>query len=536
MALSLHKDIIDYKVLRLNSGKAFSRKPEHCEATCVEFTGDITFIHSEVLKDFFNLRKVILPPSVKYIGDRAFEGCTHLREIDLPDGLIGIGNGVFKDCRSLYAVNLPSSLDFIGQEAFCHTALQYLALPASLTEIGESAFADCEHLTEITGGEGLKSIADSAFLNCRSLERFAIPATVTYLSPTAFDGTDFPLPATVYNPRSVPMPNPFRLIVPEGTVTLPAHSVYTEELHHPDRVILPNSVRQISSDTFYPPEVSSENGPSQFPGEFRRFIPRYMTMPRDYMRQKSQFDALTGLALCATVWRKWVQPEDYASVILYQNDPSARWLASQKLRKQELSVLLLERLSDNDPLTLRHIAEYYCTVIHQEAYRCRTADSPRVTIHMLAENFAKRLERSKAYDALDLLERRCMRDLSVDHFFHDSVNALFAQVSPFEANCILNLVLNPFAKENSDVTLSSEGTVLWKGRHGYAPAVLLRSIAAAYCKPKLLRRLSPSRVSEYALIESADAAAALLDAESYSDFCKANQYLWEESLQNDPVS
>ncbi len=529
MPLTNKHEPIKYKVLRLESGSHFQRTAEDYEATCAEFSGGINCIGKEALKGFFNLRKVVLPPSVRYIEDRAFEGCSRLREINLPDGLMKIGRGAFKGCSSLCDIKLPDLLGEIGSEAFCRTALEYFDLPLSLTVIGEGAFADCIQLTCITGGEGLRIIRDRAFLNCGSLERFPISSAVTELSPTAFEGTDFPLPATIYNPESVPSADSYRLIIPNGTITLPAHSVYTEEHRHPERVILPDTVRNISPDAFYPPEVSSKNCSSRFPREFRRFVPRYMTMPKDYMRQKTQFDALTGMALCATVWRKWVQPEDYASVILYQNDPAARWLAAQKLREKELSVLLLERLSDDDPITLRHIAEYYCTIIHQEEYRHRTADGPRVTIHMLVESFARRLQSVKANDALDLLERRCLHDLYVDHYAYNSVDALFAEVSPFEANLILNLVLEPLAKECSDVVLPSEGTVLWKDGHGYAPAVLLRSIAAAYCKHKLLRRLSPTRVSDQAITELADAATALLDAESYNDFCNANHHLWEDS-------
>ena len=520
---------IPYQVLRLASGARFELTAEDFEATCVEFSGEITALDSEVLKGFCNLRRVILPPTVRVIGERAFEGCSRLREINLPDGLERVGNGAFRGCGSLYWITLPKSLRAIGRGAFCHTALEYLELPSSLTEIGEFAFADCKQLTCVTGGEGLRSIADSAFLNCRSLECFSIPPTITELSPTAFTGTDFPFPATVYNPGSEPMDDDDRLIVPDGTLTLPAHSVYRQDRWHPERVILPDTVRQISSEAFYPPEASSKGQSSRFPREFRKFLPRYLTMPKGYMRQKTQFDALTGLALCDTVWRKWDQPEDYASVILYQNDLSARWLAMQKLRERELSVLLLERLSDDDPNTLRHIAEYYCTVIRQEEYRRRSGDSPRVTTHMLAQSFAKRLKDRRADDALDLLECYCLRELYVDTTAHDIVDALFAQVSPYEASCILSLMVDPDAKECADTALPSQGTVLWKGRCGYAPTVLLRSVAAAYCKPKLLKMLSPNRVIDRTIIEYADAVAGLLDAESYGDFYEANQHLWSES-------
>ena len=53
------------------------------------------------------LRKVILPESVKYIGDYAFCFCKNLEEINLPFGMQRIGKHAFHGCTSLKRIEVP---------------------------------------------------------------------------------------------------------------------------------------------------------------------------------------------------------------------------------------------------------------------------------------------------------------------------------------------------------------------------------------------------------------------------------------------
>ena len=57
-----------------------------------------------------DIQKVILPESLRTIGNQAFQGCTNLDEIDLPEGLTRIGYCAFEQCSDLEEVTLPASL------------------------------------------------------------------------------------------------------------------------------------------------------------------------------------------------------------------------------------------------------------------------------------------------------------------------------------------------------------------------------------------------------------------------------------------
>lgn len=60
------------------------------------------------------LKNVILPTSLRSIGDRAFSFTHYLREIKVPEGVTAIGNGAFDSGWNLEAVHLPSTVLTIG--------------------------------------------------------------------------------------------------------------------------------------------------------------------------------------------------------------------------------------------------------------------------------------------------------------------------------------------------------------------------------------------------------------------------------------
>lgn len=70
-----------------------------------------------VFSDFFNLKKIILPESLKIIGHRAFNGCETLKELRIPCNVESIDYRALDECKSLRklvieAVKPPKMVDF----------------------------------------------------------------------------------------------------------------------------------------------------------------------------------------------------------------------------------------------------------------------------------------------------------------------------------------------------------------------------------------------------------------------------------------
>lgn len=168
-----------------------------------------------------NLTRVVLPPSIKYLGDSCFARNKALYSVTLP-GVETISYGVFSDCDILQILDLGQSLKSIGAKAFygCDRLDNPTTgdlIPASVTSIGESAFVDTAlwnkpaedgvvyagnwvvgyntvdaegkeiSISTVTLKDGTIGIADYAFLSCESLKNVLGDITnVRYLGTGAF--------------------------------------------------------------------------------------------------------------------------------------------------------------------------------------------------------------------------------------------------------------------------------------------------------------------------------------------------------------
>lgn len=85
------------------------------------------------------LKSIILPSSLKAIGESAFSGCKALADIDIPQGVTEIRQATFRDCDSLAAIELPASVTEIDKFAFGR-GLTTLVLNAPEIAIDKYAF------------------------------------------------------------------------------------------------------------------------------------------------------------------------------------------------------------------------------------------------------------------------------------------------------------------------------------------------------------------------------------------------------------
>ena len=119
--------------------------------------------------------KVIIPETVKEIGDNAFKDFSALKSINIPEGVTRIGDSAFSGCGSLAAVELPDALTEIGENAFAYTALTSIEIPENVEEIGREAFARCESLANVTfKGNKLRNIYYGTFEDC-PIEELVLP-------------------------------------------------------------------------------------------------------------------------------------------------------------------------------------------------------------------------------------------------------------------------------------------------------------------------------------------------------------------------
>ena len=109
-------------------------------------------------------KNIILPDSVRVIGNDAFSNSDTLEAVLVPEGVEKIESEAFSYCTNLKKVYLPSSLEAIEREVFwkCE-ALESIVIPDGCEEIGSDCFTFCENLTDIYVPSSMCSIDPDAF-------------------------------------------------------------------------------------------------------------------------------------------------------------------------------------------------------------------------------------------------------------------------------------------------------------------------------------------------------------------------------------
>ena len=141
----------------------------------------ITGIGNYVLY-YVTANEVLLPSTLKLIGNYALSYNSGITNIDIPFGVKSIGASAFENCISLTSVSLPDTLKTISKNAFkqCY-ALESVKIPHSVTSLGNYAFHRCSVL-ESVNFESMSSpvkIGSYAFMNCPLLSELAVPLNAT---------------------------------------------------------------------------------------------------------------------------------------------------------------------------------------------------------------------------------------------------------------------------------------------------------------------------------------------------------------------
>lgn len=132
---------------------------------------------------------VRIPREVTTIGDDAFSECSALQRVYfMGNNVSKIGKGAFQGCEKLDTISIPSKVRKIEQRTFfeCSSLMNIEVGGTLLEEIGMEAFADCKSLRTVAKMQGLKTIGERAFHGCENIKNMIIPRSVTRILTDAF--------------------------------------------------------------------------------------------------------------------------------------------------------------------------------------------------------------------------------------------------------------------------------------------------------------------------------------------------------------
>ena len=142
-----------------------------------------------------------VPLSVEIIRDEAFCGSKSLKRIVVPKSVTYIGEHAFDECGSLCQITVDENSEYyksidgnlydkMGTELIRYAmgkSKDIFILYPRVETIAEFAFHDCQLLKKIVILKGTETIEEYAFSGCQSLKNIVIPSSVTYIGEHAFD-------------------------------------------------------------------------------------------------------------------------------------------------------------------------------------------------------------------------------------------------------------------------------------------------------------------------------------------------------------
>ncbi|TWV59578.1 leucine-rich repeat protein [Parabacteroides distasonis] len=136
------------------------------------------------------LEDVILPNTIKEIGNSAFSGLSALRKVNMPEFVERIGESAFSDCSSLQKIDLSllSHLKAVGYSTFSSSSCVpvSLKLPDGLERIDGYAFNNTGVTSVDFLNTSLSYIGNNAFCACPITGTLSFPGTLRSIGNSAF--------------------------------------------------------------------------------------------------------------------------------------------------------------------------------------------------------------------------------------------------------------------------------------------------------------------------------------------------------------
>ena len=161
---------------------------ENCSSLISVGLSEITIgqnLNEAMFLNCYNLRNVMLSPTVDRIPYQFFQNCYSLTAIGQPgvkfDEVLTVDYGAFENCNSLTFDNISfNKIKYIGSYAFKNCKLTKLST-ANLDYVGNAAFANCTQLTSVVidaSDTSLTAFDSEVFCSCENLADFRLSTRI----------------------------------------------------------------------------------------------------------------------------------------------------------------------------------------------------------------------------------------------------------------------------------------------------------------------------------------------------------------------
>ena len=208
----------------------------------------VTSIGNYAFCNCSGLTNLTIGASVMNIGNYAFGSCSKLTNVTISDSVTSIGNEAFYYCSGLTNLTIGASVKNIGSRAFQNcNKLTSVTIPDSVTNIGNNAFNYCNGLTNLTIGVCVTNIGNSAFYGCSKLTNVNI-SSISAWCGISF-GSDNGNPLYYAHKLYVDGNLVTDLTIPDGVTSIGQYAFYN--CKSLTSVRIPDAVTAIGRDAFF---------------------------------------------------------------------------------------------------------------------------------------------------------------------------------------------------------------------------------------------------------------------------------------------
>ncbi len=198
------------KVISIDDN-AFKNK----EITSVKFNDNIISIGINSFQYCEKLMKVDMGTSLISIGNSAFSNCPELTEVVFAPTVEKIGHVIFGNDKKLTNINLNGNENFKFEDGVLYSAdmktiyetlfsadLSSYIMPETVVELNSYAFYSQDEITSIKLNNGIETINEGTFIDCKGLKEVILPDSVVSIGTVIIAGSGIEtikIPASVGN-------------------------------------------------------------------------------------------------------------------------------------------------------------------------------------------------------------------------------------------------------------------------------------------------------------------------------------------------
>ena len=152
-----------------------------------------------------SLKHIVLPASLRSIGDCAFKDTPLLTELVMPPSVREIGDDAFRSA-GIKRLVIAEGVERIGSSAFYNIGIERLEIPAGVRRTGICVFRGCKNLREVRVLAEADGILNRAFCECNALGKLYLAGAADCLRDDFPQGADCVIIAPKVKLPTMPVP------------------------------------------------------------------------------------------------------------------------------------------------------------------------------------------------------------------------------------------------------------------------------------------------------------------------------------------